>query len=106
MAIRHKKAILSCGYKSQILFDVYNYLDWVADYLDSRPFEPFELATIEYQLEIMELFLIHLWVSPPFNGILMIPRTLTQDQKELIFGLIEEAKKQRRHLKLAYNEAA
>ncbi len=106
MAIRHKKAILSSGYKSQILGDVTNYLDWMAGYLHSRTFEPVELATIEHHLEVMELFLIHLWVSPPYNGILLVPRTLTDEQKELVFGLIEETKKKNRHLKIAYSEAA
>jgi hypothetical protein len=101
MAIRHKKAILSSGYKSQALIEIAHYLECLAKHLDSREFLSEELAHIESNLEIIELFLVQLWISPPYNEILFIQRNLDRKQQEVILNVLEESKKQRRHLKLA-----
>jgi len=106
MAIRFKKSILSSGYRSETIQDITNMLDWMHNYLESKKFEIDELALIEEQLEVMELFLYQLWISPPYNEILNLPRQLSNDQQSLIYKLIERAKKESRHLKIAYSVAA
>lgn len=101
-AERHRTSILASAYRNQLLSLLTHYLSHLIDELESRDHESEELCDLEKTLEAIEAALIHLWVDPPYNGCLTIPRRLPEEQICRLRQIIKESRRLKRPLRLAY----
>lgn len=107
MAERHRTNIQASIYRNRVLLLLHYYLTHVINDLYKREHLPQELIDLEKDLEAIDAALIHLWVSPPYNGALNIPRRLPEEHQGRITTVLEQSKKMKRqHLRLAYSRAA
>ncbi len=103
MATRQVKSIFSSGNKSSLLKKMSDYLLRVISVLENDHTHD-DLKQLEEHLELTQCALIHLWISPPYNGILFVPRALSHVQIDALQALLES--KRKNHLKIAYSKAA
>ncbi len=106
MAKRMSITILSSGFKSKTLEHISDYLTQLISHIESKTLDLTELVQLEKNLETIEVALVHLWISPPYNGCLYIPNKLTYEQVDLLRELLHQNKVSKRHLKIAYSQAA
>lgn len=105
MAIRHKTAIRASAYRSRLLSVFTDYLVQLIEELSLKKFEAAELVEIEKNLETLEMALVHLWISVPYNQALAIPRILSEEQL-LRLKTIAKPLPRANHLRLAHSRAA
>lgn len=106
MAKRHKTSILASAYRNQILPHFISYLTHVINKLSEAIHPPHEMIDVEKNLEAIEAALVHLWITFPYNEVLSVPRRLASEQIDRISLVLEEGKRMRRHLHIAYPKAA
>lgn len=101
-AERHRTSILASAYRNQILSLLTHYLSHLIAELESRDHAAPELCDLEKTLEAIEAALIHLWIDPPYNTCLTIPRSLPEEQISRLREIIKESRRLKRPLRLAY----
>ena len=107
MAERHRTNIQASIYRNHVLLLLHFYLTHVIGDLYQREHLPHELIDLEKDLEAIDAALVHLWISPPYNEALTIPRRLPDEHKGRITTVLEQSQKlKRQHLRLAYSRAA
>lgn len=106
MAERHHRSILSRPYRSRLLKLLGLYLSNVIADLEDKEHSPEMLASIERDLEAVEVALVHLWISIPYNDSLFVPEKLAAEQIDRLHHLINQAQRRESPLRLAFSEAA
>ena len=101
-AERHRTSIAASAYRNQILNLLTHYLSHLITGLESRDHASEELCDLEKTLETIEAALIHLWIDPPYNTCLTIPRGLPEEQISRLREIIKESRRLKRPLRLAY----
>jgi len=106
MAERHRRHIHASAYRSHLLNMFGHYLSQLIEDLTSKDFTTHELIDLEKDLEAVEAALVHLWIELPYNEALTIVDCLPDAMITRLHIMINKAKIQKRHLRLAYSDAA
>lgn len=106
MAKRHSTQIQASACRSRILTQLSSYLSCIISELEQKHHSNEALIELEKNLEAIESALLHQCVTTPFNEILTIPRKLPEDLILRLQKIIQDVKKLKSHLRLAYSKAA